>query len=262
MPTALIVEDEPEANQLLSMLVQLRGYRTESAFSGGEALDLIRRDPPDLVFLDLMLPDINGYEVCKSLKTRKATSLIPVIMVTARVAAENRMESFGVGADDYIPKPYMPDQIFQAMSDASSWQHRLGGSTIEGVIPFDPDSEEETQRLLGQLRNILVARTTLELDAINRIAAALQDIWKDALCWRRQSHHRLETALGFHVQPDHLAITLRDTSGWLAENRFDPVERWPLSFAAACFDEVINEQPGHRMTFHKRYPPSAPPLPS
>ena len=68
MPTALIVEDEPEANKLLSMLVQLRGYRTDSAFTGGEALEKVDREPPDIVFLDLMLPDINGYEVCQALK--------------------------------------------------------------------------------------------------------------------------------------------------------------------------------------------------
>src|SRR3954454_17984312 len=90
MPTALIVEDVPEANKLLSMLVQLRGYRTDSAFTGSEALEKIGHSPPDIVFLDLMLPDINGYEVCKSLKSLKATSPIPVVMVTARVAAENR----------------------------------------------------------------------------------------------------------------------------------------------------------------------------
>src|SRR6516225_731065 len=83
MPTALIVEDEPEANRLLSMLVQLRGYRTESAFTGGEALSKVDQRPPDIVFLDLMLPDINGYEVCTCLKTQRATSLIPVVMVTA-----------------------------------------------------------------------------------------------------------------------------------------------------------------------------------
>jgi CheY-like chemotaxis protein len=262
MPTALIVEDEPEANHLLSMLVQFRGYRTECAFSGREALDRIERRHPDLVFLDLMLPDINGYEVCRSLKTSKATSLIPVIMVTARVAAENRLESYGVGADDYIPKPYTPDQIFQAMTDASSWHRRICGPTIEGMIPIDPACEEETQRMLGQLQNILVARTTLELAAINRIAATLKDIGKDALSWARQSHHRLDAALGFHVQPDRLAITLRDTSGWLAGDRCDPIDRWPDLFTQYCFDEIINEEPGHRVTFHKRYPPIDPSLPS
>ena len=68
MPTALIVEDEPEANKLLSMLVQLHGYATESAFTGSEALEKVRNHVPDVVFLDLMLPDLDGYEVCRALE--------------------------------------------------------------------------------------------------------------------------------------------------------------------------------------------------
>ena len=68
MPTALIVEDEPEANKLLSMLVQLRGYQTESALDGAAALDHLRRQAFDVIFLDLMLPDIDGYDVCRALK--------------------------------------------------------------------------------------------------------------------------------------------------------------------------------------------------
>jgi CheY-like chemotaxis protein len=262
MPTALIVEDEPEANRLLSMLVQLRGCRTESAFTGGEALDKVGQRPPDIVFLDLMLPDINGYEVCKRLKSRRATSLIPVIVVTARVAAENRVESFRAGADDYIPKPYTPEQIFQAMSKALSWHGRTCESTVEGLIPIAPAGEDELLRLLGQLRNVLLARTTLDLDAISSLASAVREIAEDAMNWARRSHHPLDTALGFHVEPDHLAITLRDSSGWLAENCFDPCDRWPVSFSAARFDDVVIEDPGHRMTFHKRYLPSELPCPA
>ncbi len=67
MPKALIVEDEPEANELLAMLVQLRGYQTDSAFTGGEALIKAEQARPDIVFLDLMLPDLNGYDVCRAL---------------------------------------------------------------------------------------------------------------------------------------------------------------------------------------------------
>src|SRR5262245_13126556 len=111
MPTALIVEDEPEANKLLAMLVKLRGFQTVSAFTGNEAIEKAGECDPDVVFLDLMLPDINGYEVCRVLKSRQPTSAIPVVIVTARVAADNRLESFSNGADDYIPKPYTPDQI-------------------------------------------------------------------------------------------------------------------------------------------------------
>ena len=260
MPTALIVEDEPEANKLLAMLVQLRGYDTESAFTGEEALEIVESRPPDIVFLDLMLPDINGYDVCRSLKTRKETSLIPVIMVTARVAAENRTESFGVGADDYVPKPYTPDQIFRAMASASAWCGRLGGQTIEGTIALDPAAEEATQQLFARLHNILVARTTLDLDAIERIGAALKEILHDCLGCARRTSQPLDSALGFVIHPDRLVITLRDSSGWLAHNPLDPVERWPARFAAAGFDQVIIEEPGRRMTFHKRYQPSDPPV--
>src|SRR6185312_11958628 len=137
MPTALIVEDEPEANELLSMLVQLRGYQTDSAFTGNQALEKVEQVRPDIVFLDLMLPDINGYDVCRQLKAHRDTSGIPVVLVTARLAAENRLQGFRVGATDYVPKPYTPDQIFGAMAHADIWRARLAEGAVEGVIPLD-----------------------------------------------------------------------------------------------------------------------------
>jgi CheY-like chemotaxis protein len=260
MPTALIVEDEPEANRLLSMLVQLRGYRTESAFTGSEALTKLNQRPPDIVFLDLMLPDINGYEVCTCIKTERTTSLIPVVMVTARVAEENRIESFSIGADDYIPKPYTPDQIFQALTKASSWSGRTCNPTIAGVIPIEQARAEESLRLIGQLGNLLVARTTMPLEAIRAITKALKAIRCDALAWASQTGHRLDSAFGFLIESDRLAITLRDSSGWLADTRLDPADRWPTALPGACFDEVAIEEPGHRMTFYKRYPPCESPI--
>ncbi len=116
MPTALIVEDEPDANRLLAMIVQLKGFTTRSAFTGSEALALVDEDPPDVVFLDLMLPDTNGFEVCRTIKSRPETSKVPVVMVTARLAEENRAKSLQVGADEFIPKPYTPNQIFEALA--------------------------------------------------------------------------------------------------------------------------------------------------
>jgi CheY-like chemotaxis protein len=120
MPIALIVEDEPEANLLLSMLIRLKGYQTESAYTGGEALALARDHHPDVVFLDLMLPDINGFEVCTRLKSDRQTEEIPVVMVTARLESESRERSFEVGASEFIPKPYTPSQIFAALPATAS----------------------------------------------------------------------------------------------------------------------------------------------
>jgi CheY-like chemotaxis protein len=239
------------------MLLQLRGYATESAFTGGEALEIVRRQPPDIVLLDLMLPDINGYEVCRSLKAARTTSLIPVIMVTARVAAENRWESYGVGADDYVPKPYTPDQIFRAMASATSWCGALGRETIEGMIPITLSAEEDAQRLFARLSNILLARTSLDQGAIARITAALKEILRDCLGWAQRTGRPLDSAIGFLIRPDHITVALHDASGWLEQDQhLEPAERWPVSFRAAAFDQVISEEPGRRMTFTKRYLPS------
>ena len=134
MPTALIVEDEPEANKLLAMLLQLRGYRTESAYRGAEALEKIRDHAPDVVFLDLMLPDMDGYEVCRSLKTPGGVSVVPVVIVTARLTAENRIESFEAGADDYIPKPYTPDQIFEALEQSARLEGPARRPRLDGEV--------------------------------------------------------------------------------------------------------------------------------
>ena len=166
MPTALIVEDEPEANKLLGMLLRLRGYRTESAFTGKEALQLVEKGHPDIIFLDLMLPDLNGYEVCKILKSSKGTSLIPLVIVTARIAAENRIESFCLGADDYIAKPYTPDQIFQALEQSIAWLDQARSGQIQGIISFDNRDDGEILRRLGQLRSLIFARTGLGLDSV------------------------------------------------------------------------------------------------
>ena len=120
MPTALVVEDEPEANRLLSMLIQLRGYRTESAFTAGQALEMAQEQPPDIVFLDLMLPDASGFEVCRRLKSQLETSDVPVVIVTARLEGEARARSAQAGACEYVPKPYTPEQIFEALESVSS----------------------------------------------------------------------------------------------------------------------------------------------
>jgi CheY-like chemotaxis protein len=129
MPTALIVEDEPEANRLLAMIVQLRGYRTRSAFNGSEAIAAIEDETFDVVFLDLMLPDANGYDICKQIKARPDCCATPVVIVTARLADENRAKSAQVGADGFIPKPYTPNQIFEALASADAANKARGTGT-------------------------------------------------------------------------------------------------------------------------------------
>ncbi|KAF0808928.1 response regulator [Alcanivorax sp. S71-1-4] len=104
----LIVEDEPKIASLLSDYLVHGGYQTRLCGTGEEALDVLRRDPPEVVLLDLMLPGIDGLDVCKQLRT---FSDVPVIMITARADEVDRLLGLELGADDYICKPFSPREV-------------------------------------------------------------------------------------------------------------------------------------------------------
>ena len=104
----LVVEDEPPIQELICYNLKKERYRVESVASGKEALRLVRSKIPDLVLLDLMLPDINGLEVCKTIRAENAKVSIPIIMVTAKGEEADVVTGLELGADDYITKPFSP----------------------------------------------------------------------------------------------------------------------------------------------------------
>ena len=106
MASVLIVDDEKDLASLLEFNLRQAGYETACALSGTEALTQARRRIPDLVLLDLMLPDLSGTEVCRQLKGDPRTSHVPVVMLTARGEELDRVVGFELGADDYVVKPF------------------------------------------------------------------------------------------------------------------------------------------------------------
>jgi CheY-like chemotaxis protein len=106
----LVVDDQPINVQLLKRKLEREGMQVATAFSGREALDLIAADRPDLVLLDVMMPEMDGIEVCQRLQANPETKMIPVIFITARTTKEGKIEGLGVGAVDYITKPIDLDE--------------------------------------------------------------------------------------------------------------------------------------------------------
>ena len=107
-PTLLVVDDEPEINKLVARIFEKRGYRVNAALDGAEALASVARDRPDLIMLDLNLPKIDGWEVCRRLKSDPATRSIPIIMLTAAHAnVDDAQIGLGLGADEYVAKPFV-----------------------------------------------------------------------------------------------------------------------------------------------------------
>lgn len=109
--TVLVIEDDPDIRELIEYNLEREGYRVVSESDGERGLDAARRRAPDLVILDLMLPGLDGVEVCKRLKADPVTAGIAVIMVTAKEEESDVVLGLGVGADDYVPKPFGPKAL-------------------------------------------------------------------------------------------------------------------------------------------------------
>ncbi len=106
--TICIVEDEEDIREILEIQLKREGYTTVSADSGEKGLRLIREHQPQLILLDVMLPGMDGFDVCRALRTEKSTREIPIVMVTARGEEADVVTGLEIGADDYITKPFSP----------------------------------------------------------------------------------------------------------------------------------------------------------
>jgi two-component system phosphate regulon response regulator PhoB len=109
--TILVVDDEPDLLELVRVNLSQAGYVVETAMTGSEVLEAVRRTRPALLVLDLMLPDLSGTEVCRRLRSEPDTRDLPIIMLTAKADEVDRVVGFEVGADDYVTKPFSPREL-------------------------------------------------------------------------------------------------------------------------------------------------------
>ncbi len=107
----LIVEDEADIRQLVKLYLDREGFRTLQATTGAEALWSVKSEKPDLLVLDLMLPEIDGIEVCKRLRNAPETATLPIIMLTAKAEEADTVVGLELGADDYVTKPFSPKSL-------------------------------------------------------------------------------------------------------------------------------------------------------
>jgi DNA-binding response OmpR family regulator len=165
----LVVDDERALVELIVGYLEQEGYRVARAHDGRAALDLARRAPPDVVVLDLMLPEIDGLEVCRQLRTFADPY---VIMLTARAEEVDKLIGLAVGADDYLTKPFSPRELV-ARVKALLRRPRAGGATAPppapprqfGDLSIDPDTHEVRRG------DELLALTPLEFALVRLLSA-------------------------------------------------------------------------------------------
>jgi len=109
----LAVDDEPELTELMSFHLTRAGHEVRMAFNGWDAIDQIKRQRPDIILLDLMLPDLDGFGVCEILRQDPLTATIPIIIISAWASPDSRNLGLELGAIDYIIKPFSPQELVE-----------------------------------------------------------------------------------------------------------------------------------------------------
>jgi PleD family two-component response regulator len=147
-PRILVVEDDFDISNMLRIYFQSQGYEVAVAPRGGDALEMCRQQLPNIVVLDIMLPDIDGYEVCRQLRSNLRTSHIPIIFLTQKDERSDKIQGLELGADDYITKPFDVEELRLRVKNA------IARATYESLT--NPTTGLPSARLIeDQLRRLL-----------------------------------------------------------------------------------------------------------
>jgi DNA-binding response OmpR family regulator len=182
----LLVDDEQSIQTLLSYPLRKDGYHVTSALDGGEALQRFEEGRFDLVILDLMLPRLDGVEVCRQLRSR---SQVPIIMLTAKGSETDKVAGLEVGADDYITKPFSMRE-FRSRVKAALRRSRMGGEPAEDEAIESGELTIDFDRRMVTLRELEIKVTYVEFEILGALARSpgrvltretlLEHVWGDS----------------------------------------------------------------------------------
>jgi len=160
----LVVEDEADVAEMIRYNLSKEGYDVRLAANGTDALRQVKESKPDVILLDIMVPQLNGWEICRRLKQDRETAAIPVIMVSGRVEEGDKVLGFEMGADDYVTKPFSPRELL-ARVRAVTRRGRLTDQEAGQVLRAG-DLEIDRPRFEVKMKGRLVELTRKEFDLL------------------------------------------------------------------------------------------------
>jgi two-component system phosphate regulon response regulator PhoB len=183
-PYVLIVDDERDLVRLVEFNLQQAGFETATAYTGEDALQKAQQRVPDLVVLDLMLPDISGTEVCRQLKASPRTRNSPVLMLTARTSEIDRVVGFEVGADDFVSKPFSVRELVLRIRAILRRATAAPGDELHEIVgPIRVDPAAHRAFVSGEEVTLTALEFKLLLMFMSRVGrvqtreSLLQDVW-------------------------------------------------------------------------------------
>ncbi len=208
---ALIIEDEPETGELLAEHLRRWGFEPTVMTQGKPAVPWVREHLPELVLLDLMLPDMDGFEICEILKLERETNLIPVIMVTALSSPEDKVRGLKVGANRYLTKPFSVEDLHQSIEEVFTWKHDLEGRGSHGMVRFQLQSDTQYLEELNNLLSSLFLYSGLTQQQSRQLTMAVQEMGTNAIEWGHQKQIDRIVTVDYHIDDEKITIAVRDT---------------------------------------------------
>ncbi len=175
--TILVVDDTPQNIKVLEAMLTPRGYKVVTAHSGGEALEQVRAEAPDLLLLDILMPGMSGYEVVQHLRADPATRFLPVVMVTALGAQEEKVKAIEAGADDFLTKPVNQLELLARVKSLLRIKayHDTIQTQAAQLAEWNKTLEERVQRQVEELERISRLRRFLSPQFAELIVSSQQE---------------------------------------------------------------------------------------
>ena len=276
MPTALIVEDDPDQAEMAARLLRYRNFDSDIAPTGGAGLSMARSLKPDVILLDLMLPDTTGFDVCRGLRADRETMLTPVVMLTALGDDLNRQRGYRVGANAYVPKPYGAEELFQAIADARAWRSRMEAGQIRGEIHVQMNSEVSfLQEVNDFLMNVSRA-TPFSREEMLCLRQAFLEMGQNAIEWGNRHRSEQLVDITYRIHADRVEIVIRDQGSGFdkaklahAASADNPIAHmgvreklglreggFGLLITNGMVDEMRHNETGNEVTLIKRFQPN------
>jgi CheY-like chemotaxis protein len=208
--TALIVEDESIAD-VLAEILRRKGIQPTVLNEGTPAVPWTRQHRPDLILLDLMLPDANGYDICAELKLDRETNLIPIIMVTALARHQDMVRGFQVGANYYLTKPFSADELNHAIDQVFAWCDNVKKLGASGEIHFQLKSDTKYLEELNQLLASLFLFSGLSRDQVRQFIMAVRELGTNAIEWGHQKQVERIVTVTYRIDSEKVTVVIRDT---------------------------------------------------
>ncbi len=278
MPTALIVEDDPDQAEMAARLLRYRDFESDIAGTGGAGLAMARTLKPDVILLDLMLPDTTGFEVCRGLRSDRETMLTPVVMLTALGDDLNRSKGYRVGANAYVSKPYGAEDLFQAIADARAWRVRMEQGQIRGEIHVELNSEVSFLQEVNDFLMSVSLAIPFTQDQVLSLRQALLEMGQNAIEWGNRHRSEQLVSITYRIHADRVEIVVRDQGPGFDRTKLDHAAKaenpighmdvreklglreggFGLLITNGMVDEMRHNEAGNEVTLIKRFDPAGP----